>query len=105
MPTWTRDRVSLLGDAADCISLLGEGSSNAIVAAKTLADAVAASPDDLRVGLAAYERTHRARLRTFHRQAGTNARFLVPSTRLGLAVRNATMQVTSKLHELPSRMS
>jgi 2-polyprenyl-6-methoxyphenol hydroxylase-like FAD-dependent oxidoreductase len=99
MPTWTKNRVTLLGDAADCISLLGEGSSNAIVAAKTLADALAEYPDDQNAALAAYEATHRARLRTFQRQAGANSRFLVPSTALGLAVRNASMRVTSLVHK------
>lgn len=98
MPTWTENRVTLLGDAADCISFLGEGSSNAIVAAKTLADALAASPDDYPTALAAYEHTHRARLHTFHRRAGMNSHFLVPNSRAGLAMRNTSMRVTSLFH-------
>lgn len=91
--------MTLLGDAADCISLLGEGSSNAIVAAKTLADALAASPDDYPTALAAYEHTHRARLHTFQRRAGMNSHFLVPNSRAGLAMRNTSMRVTSLFHK------
>ena len=100
MPTWTMGRVSLLGDAADCVSLLGDGSSNAIVAARTLADAVAAQPDDLPAALAGYERTHRARLRSVQRRAGSNAHWLVPTTRLGLAVRNGAVRASSLLHRV-----
>jgi 2-polyprenyl-6-methoxyphenol hydroxylase-like FAD-dependent oxidoreductase len=97
MPTWTKGRISLLGDAADCISLLGEGSSNAIVAAKTLADALAAGPDE-QVALAAYETAHRRWLRTFQRRASLNSHILVPETRIGLGVRNTGMRITAKLN-------
>jgi 2-polyprenyl-6-methoxyphenol hydroxylase-like FAD-dependent oxidoreductase len=96
MPTWTKGRISLLGDAADCISLLGEGSSNAIVAAKTLADALAAGPD-VPIALAGYETTHRRRLRTFQRRASMNSHLLVPATGLGLGMRDTGLRIASKL--------
>ena len=97
VPSWTRGRISLLGDAADCISLLGEGSSNAIVAGKTLSDALAAHPGDHSGAFAAYETTHRRRLRTSQRNAGVNSRFLAPATRLGIGLRNTGMRLTSAL--------
>ncbi|MFI5834300.1 FAD-dependent monooxygenase [Micromonospora sp. NPDC051300] len=95
MPSWARGRVVLLGDAADCISLLGEGSSNAIVAAKALADALAEHPGQHGAAFAAYEATHRRRLRSFHRRAGLISHFLVPATDLGLRVRNTGLRLTS----------
>lgn len=101
LPTWTQGRVTLLGDAADCISLLGEGSSNAIVAAKTLSDALGAHPEDHRAALAAYEATHRHRLRTVHRRAGAGAHFLVPGTRIGLAVRDAGLRLATSRRPAP----
>lgn len=97
MPQWTRGRVSLLGDAASCISLLGEGSSNAIVAAKTLADQLTAQPGDHETALAAYEHTHRKRLTRYLRGAGLGARFLVPATGPGLALRNTGLRISSRL--------
>ncbi|WEG09239.1 FAD-dependent oxidoreductase [Microbacterium horticulturae] len=95
MPAWTAGRITLLGDAADCISLLGEGSSNAIVAAKTLADAIAKHPSDVPSALSAYERRHRARVRAFHRRARRNSHWLVPTTSPGIAFRNASMRVAT----------
>jgi 2-polyprenyl-6-methoxyphenol hydroxylase-like FAD-dependent oxidoreductase len=95
MPSWTRGRISLLGDAADCISLLGEGSSNAIVGAKTLSDALAAHPGDHRTALAAYEATHRRRLRTFHRHAGIGSHFLVPASGPGIRLRNQGLRLAA----------
>ncbi|HEY9524717.1 MAG TPA: FAD-dependent monooxygenase, partial [Thermopolyspora sp.] len=46
LPRWSTGRVALLGDAASCLSLFGEGSSLAIAGAATLADALAATPRD-----------------------------------------------------------
>ncbi|WP_016907768.1 FAD-dependent oxidoreductase [Streptomyces xiaopingdaonensis] len=95
VPVWTRGRVSLLGDAADCVSLLGDGSSNAIIGAKTLADALAAHPADHRTALTAYEAAQRPLIRAAQRRAGTNSHFLVPASRIGLGLRNASMRLAS----------
>ena len=43
MDRWSRGRIVLLGDAASCVSLFGEGSSLAIAGGAALADAVAAT--------------------------------------------------------------
>lgn len=45
LSTWSRDRIALLGDAASCVSLLGDGSSLAMAGAHTLAAAVAGTTD------------------------------------------------------------
>jgi len=42
---WSRNRVVLVGDAAGCVTVFGEGPSMAIVGAATLAQAVTASTD------------------------------------------------------------
>ncbi len=85
-PTWHRGRVALVGDAASCVSLLGDGSSLAIVGAHTLAAALAdGTPAE---AFARYEATHRARVKPKQRGVGTAASVLVPRTKRGLATRN-----------------
>lgn len=46
LDSWARGRTVLVGDAANCISLLGEGSSMAITGAATLARELGAQPDE-----------------------------------------------------------
>jgi len=93
LPSWTAGRITLLGDAASCVSLLGEGSSLALAGARTLADALAASPSDVAPALAAYERAHRARVMPRRRGVRLAASVLVPRTRAGLGVRNAAARL------------
>ncbi len=93
---WARQRVVLLGDAADCVSLLGEGSSNAIVAGKTLAAALRSHEGDHLAAFIDYQRTHRARVRRNQRGAGLTSHFLVPATRLGILTRNRLLRMTGR---------
>ena len=86
---WSQGRVVLIGDAADCVSLLGEGSSMALVGAAALAEQLAAQPTDTPAALQHYERAHRRRLRPHHRGASIAGHFLGPATRPGLALRHA----------------
>ncbi|MTD57852.1 FAD-dependent monooxygenase [Amycolatopsis pithecellobii] len=88
LPSWSTGRVVLLGDAASCVSLLGDGSSFAIAGAHTLATALADGG-----GLARYETVHRARVRPKQRGINRSAAMLVPKTRLGLATRNLAARV------------
>lgn len=91
VPQWSSGRVVLLGDAASCISLFGEGSSSAIVGAKTLAEAIATHPGNHTAAFAAYEHTHRKYVRPLQRGAGIASRILVPKTRSGIPTRNAAL--------------
>ncbi len=91
VPQWTAGRVVLLGDAASCISLFGEGSSSAMVGAKTLADAITAHPDDHTTAFAGYEHAHRKHVRSLQRGAGIASRLLVPKTRSGITIRNTVL--------------
>lgn len=99
VPRWHRGRVALVGDAANCLSLLGEGSSNAIVGAKTLADALCATASPT-AAFEAYEHTHRSRIAPFLRGARLATAFLVPRTTQGIAVRNAGLRGAAALNRL-----
>jgi 2-polyprenyl-6-methoxyphenol hydroxylase-like FAD-dependent oxidoreductase len=84
LPSWSTGRIALVGDAASCVSLLGDGSSLAIAGAHTLANALLV-PDG---ALARYETAHRRLVRPKQRAVGLSAALLLPKTRLGLATRN-----------------
>lgn len=86
MPAWSRGRIVLLGDAASCVSLFGDGSTNAIVAAYDLAQKLAET--DHAEAFRRYEAEHRKRVEPRQRAVGRSAAMLVPKTRLGIAARN-----------------
>jgi 2-polyprenyl-6-methoxyphenol hydroxylase-like FAD-dependent oxidoreductase len=85
VPQWSRGRVTLVGDAASCVSLFGDGSSLAMIGAFTLADEL---NDDIPAGLRAYEARHRPIGASKEGDANLAARLLVPATPAGLVVRN-----------------
>ncbi len=87
MPSWSRGRVALLGDAASCVSLFGDGSSLAMVGAHTLAEALADSSDHA-TAFRRYEARHRARVRPKQRGVTRGAALLVPKTRTAIRLRN-----------------
>ncbi len=97
VPCWSHGSVVLVGDAAGCISLFGEGSSMAIVGAATLAQGLTVHAGDPRTALDRFERSQRARLRRHHRGAGLAARLLVPGTSLGNAARDGAFRTWSTL--------
>lgn len=91
MPSWSRGRVGLVGDAAACPSpLAGQGSSLALVGAYVLASELATQSDPSRA-LANYE----ARLRGYveHNQRVTRdvAAGFTPTTRFGIWSRNQSL--------------
>jgi 2-polyprenyl-6-methoxyphenol hydroxylase-like FAD-dependent oxidoreductase len=94
LPTWSRGRVTLLGDAASSLSLFGEGSSLAMAGATTLARSLAATPD-LAGALRGYEAEHRKLVAPRQRTAGIAAAVIVPGTRTSLALRNLGVRVSS----------
>jgi 2-polyprenyl-6-methoxyphenol hydroxylase-like FAD-dependent oxidoreductase len=87
LATWARGRVALLGDAASCVSLFGDGSSLAMAGAFTLAEALAATPDHAEA-LRRYEAAHRTLVEPKQRNVGRASSLLIPKTRLGIAARN-----------------
>jgi 2-polyprenyl-6-methoxyphenol hydroxylase-like FAD-dependent oxidoreductase len=87
LPSWSKGRITLVGDAASCVSLLGDGSSLAMAGAYTLAEALAAHRDHASA-FRLYETQHRTLVEPKQRNIGRAAAMLVPKTRLGLTVRN-----------------
>lgn len=93
MPSWTRGRVALLGDAAACPSLLaGQGSGLAMVEAYVLAAELARAPSHVEA-FPAYERRLTAFLRSKQKAAERLALAFAPKNRLQLYVRNGVMKL------------
>ncbi len=101
LPTWSRGRVALVGDAASAVALLSDGSSLAIAGAHGLAAALAAHPGDHAGAFRAYEADHRPRADAKHRLTGVAAALLVPRTRAGLAVRNTLARTVTRATRTP----
>ncbi|GAB3808567.1 FAD-dependent monooxygenase [Humibacter antri] len=95
LDSWSSGRVVLLGDAASSVSLFGDGSTLALVGARTLADAVAEHPGDPRIAFAQYEARHRALVMPKQRAVRATAGLLVPRTAFGLGVRNLALRAIS----------
>ncbi|MDI5940248.1 FAD-dependent monooxygenase, partial [Micromonospora sp. DH15] len=90
---WSSGRVALLGDAATCVSLFGDGSTLAMAGAATLAESLAATPGDVAGALRRYEQTHRKLVAPKQRNVARAASLLVPTTRFGIAARNAATRL------------
>ncbi len=88
VPSWTRRRVVLLGDAASCITLFGEGSSSAISGADTLVRSLVAFPRDVARALLNYESDHRVLAGRGQRVAPLASHLLIPKSRVGIMLRN-----------------
>lgn len=91
LPSWSNGRVALVGDAASCVSLFGDGSSLAMTAGHTLATALAESTFD--TAYRRYETEHRKLVEPKQRNVSRAAGLIVPKTRLGIGVRNAAARV------------
>jgi 2-polyprenyl-6-methoxyphenol hydroxylase-like FAD-dependent oxidoreductase len=90
VPTWSRGRVALVGDAASCVSLFGDGSSLAMTGAFMLADALG---DDIPAGLRTYEAAHRPQRASKENSVEFAVKILIPATRVGIALRNVAVRV------------
>ena len=94
LPTWSHGRVTLIGDAASCVSLFGEGSSAAILGAATLADALAMTPQDIPTALTRYEAKHRPASRRGQRAVPIVSHLLIPASPTGITLRNQILRLT-----------
>jgi 2-polyprenyl-6-methoxyphenol hydroxylase-like FAD-dependent oxidoreductase len=94
-PTWSRGPVALLGDAASCVSLFGEGSSAAISGASTLARSLDEC-GDLATALARYESSHRRFVARGQRAVPVVSHLLIPATRTGIGLRHAALRVARR---------
>ncbi|SNQ51805.1 putative oxidoreductase (Partial match) [Frankia canadensis] len=93
MPSWSSGRVTLVGDAACCVSLFGDGSSLAMAGAFALAEELAATPNDHRAALRRYEGRHRRLVDRRHRGVDQASHLLIPATWTGIRARNAATRL------------
>jgi 2-polyprenyl-6-methoxyphenol hydroxylase-like FAD-dependent oxidoreductase len=85
---WSTPRITLVGDAADSVSLFGGGSSMAIVGAFTLAEQLARDPGNPEAAFRRYEAEHRQRIEPRQRNVGLAATILVPTRSDVIMLRN-----------------
>ena len=90
VPTWSRGRIGLVGDAASCVSLFGDGSSLAMIGAFTLADSL---NGDIPAGLRTYEARHRPQRAAKENSVTPAVKMLIPATTAGIAVRNVAVRL------------
>jgi 2-polyprenyl-6-methoxyphenol hydroxylase-like FAD-dependent oxidoreductase len=88
LPSWSDRRIAVLGDAASCLSLFGDGSTLAIAGAHTLAEELAAGRTDPATAFRRYETRHRTLVDPKQRGFASAAALLIPATRRGITVRN-----------------
>ncbi|MEU6560828.1 FAD-dependent monooxygenase [Nocardia nova] len=96
LPRWSRGRVAVVGDAASCLSLFGDGSSLAIAGAYTLAEELAAAPDDPDGALQRYESRHREHIGGRHRGVRLASSLMVPGSRPAIGVRNVAVRILAR---------
>lgn len=94
MPSWTRGRVALVGDAAACPSFLaGQGSALAMVEAYVLAAELARADGDHTRAFARYHERLGGLLRSKQDAARGLGTAFAPRTRTALLVRNTAMRL------------
>ncbi|MER7013499.1 hypothetical protein ABT324_18945 [Saccharopolyspora sp. NPDC000359] len=100
MGTWSRGRVTLVGDAGYCPGpAVGGSTSLAIVGAYVLAGELARAGGDHERAFAAYERAMAEHVRGSRAVALSAARTLVPTSRFGVS---GLVQATRLLSALPA---
>jgi 2-polyprenyl-6-methoxyphenol hydroxylase-like FAD-dependent oxidoreductase len=98
MPTWSKGRIVLLGDAAFCGSpLTGQGTSVAMIGAYILAGEIAAAQDDPRQAIRRYEQLVRPLIAKAQELMPGGVRALTPGGPIEMAIsRLINRAVTSK---------
>ena len=89
MPSWTKGRVALVGDAAYCASpAAGMGGSLAIIGANALADAFAKHHGNFELAFQDYNDTFRPFIEQVQADAVNNLDMLIPQTEEAIRERN-----------------
>jgi 2-polyprenyl-6-methoxyphenol hydroxylase-like FAD-dependent oxidoreductase len=81
---WSRGRIALLGDAASCVSLFGDGSTLAIAGAYQLAAALAEYPADPQRAFNRYQAVHGKLVSSKQKFMALAASHIVPKSPIGL---------------------
>jgi 2-polyprenyl-6-methoxyphenol hydroxylase-like FAD-dependent oxidoreductase len=93
LPSWSRGRIAVVGDAAFCVSLLaGQGSALAMIAAYVLAGELADAGGDYRRAFGRYESRLRSYIGTKQQGAERFASVFAPKSWAGLCVRNLVIR-------------
>ncbi|MFF2847935.1 FAD-dependent monooxygenase [Streptomyces sp. NPDC058001] len=91
VPTWSKGRVGLVGDAACGATIGGMGSGTALVGAYVLAGELARAQGDHRAAFARYENKLRKYAEGCQSNGDRTGKFLAPGTATGLRVRNGVL--------------
>ena len=83
---WSRGRIALLGDAASCVSLFGDGSTLAMAGAYQLAAALAEYPADPQRAFRRYQAIHGKLVSSKQKFVAFAASHIVPKSPIGLWV-------------------
>ena len=86
VPDWSRGRIALLGDAASCVSLFGDGSTLAMAGAYQLAAALAESAADPQRAFNHYQAIHGKLVSSKQKFMAFAASHIVPKSPIGLWV-------------------
>jgi 2-polyprenyl-6-methoxyphenol hydroxylase-like FAD-dependent oxidoreductase len=93
MPHWSHGRITLVGDAAHCLTLIsGQGASTAMGGAYILAEELGKADNHI-AAFAAYERRVRPFVEDKQRKAQRFAKTFVPGSRLGVHISYVTMKL------------
>ncbi|MFD1863224.1 FAD-dependent monooxygenase [Planococcus chinensis] len=95
MPTWTKGRVALVGDACGCVSVVaGQGSSLAMAGAYTLARSLGESKNDIKKALSEYDSLMVPQVTKIQKSARQFASFFLPESKWKLMFRDITMRAS-----------
>jgi 2-polyprenyl-6-methoxyphenol hydroxylase-like FAD-dependent oxidoreductase len=93
LPTWSRGRVALVGDAAHCAALLsGRGTSLALTGAHFLAEELQRPEADHATAFRRYEARQRPYVEFAQRSVENGGDLLVPATAAEITARNARLR-------------
>ncbi len=96
MDQWSKGRVSLVGDACDCPSLLsGKGSTLAMVGAYILAGELKLANGNHKTAYEEYEKLLKPFMEKKQKSAQSFAKFFVPKSNFGIWLRNKAFQLMS----------
>jgi 2-polyprenyl-6-methoxyphenol hydroxylase-like FAD-dependent oxidoreductase len=96
MPTWSRGRIALIGDAAFCVSLMaGQGAALAMTAAYILAGELGKTGQRYEKAFYNYERILRTFIESKQKGAARFASAFAPRTRWGLFLRNQIIKASA----------
>lgn len=96
MPTWSKGRIALVGDAAFCVSLMaGQGAALAMTAAYVLAGELGKSGQQYQKAFNNYEQILRTFIESKQEGAARFASAFAPKTRWGLFLRNQIVKASA----------